>query len=153
MIKMLQDINNNTTMLCVEIPAKQGMPIFWLDEHLVYGLSQIATVLAPAQSISQCISVRAPGASPALTVPAWPSHWGSAPACPTPSWGGGMASGSQALPQWTPMGSPAATVPQRALRHLLCKESNTDASIEAKDGFSFLLYMETAFARKPSRKD
>lgn len=86
MIKMLQDISNNTTMLCVEIPAKQGMLIFWLDEHLVYGLSQIATVLAPAQSISRCISVRAPGASPALTVPAWPPHWGSVPTCPTPSW-------------------------------------------------------------------
>ena len=92
-------------MLCVEISAKQGMLIFWLDKHLVYGLSQIATVLAPAQSISQSISVRALGAPPALTVPAQPPPRSSAPGCPAPGWGSGTGPGCQALPRRTPTGS------------------------------------------------
>lgn len=50
-------------MLCVEISAKAGMFIFQLDKHLVYGLSQTAPVLVPAQSIY----LRALRAPPALT--------------------------------------------------------------------------------------
>lgn len=54
-------------MLCVEISAKAGMFIFQLDKHLVYGLSQIAPVLVPAQSISRYIYLSALRAPPALT--------------------------------------------------------------------------------------
>lgn len=59
-------------MFCVEISAKQGMLIFWLHKHLVYGLSEIVTALASAQGISGCTSVRASGTPPVVPVPAWP---------------------------------------------------------------------------------
>lgn len=89
-------------MLCVEISAKQGMLIFRLDKHLVYGSSQIATVLAPAQSMSQCISVRALGAPSALPVPARP--------CPDgPPWAPPLHS----LPGChRPPGNPTISAPQ-----------------------------------------
>lgn len=54
-------------MLCVEISANAGKFIFQLDKHLVYGLSQIAPVLVPAQSISRYIYLSALRAPPSLT--------------------------------------------------------------------------------------
>lgn len=83
-------------MLCVDISAKQGMLIFWLDKHLVYGLLQIVTVLSPAQSIRQCISDRVLGVPPRS---AWPPALGLCPGCPAADWCSGV-------PQHILMGSP-----------------------------------------------
>lgn len=111
-------------MLCVEIPAKQQVLIFWLDKHLVYGLSPIAT--APDGNISQCISVRALGAPPAMTVPAWPPPQGSQ-----------MGAGGRPVdPRRDPLLPQAPREPydiwssRRAMRMLLP---------QAKDGFYFHL--------------
>lgn len=133
--------------MCVEISAKQGMLIFWLDKHLIYGLSQIATVLAPAQSISS--SVRVPGAPAALSVPAWLSLWASAPGCPTPSWGGGMGSAYWDGPLW---GSLPTTGHQGALQHLLCQESNEDASATGQGWFFLFPILGNSICQKAFQK-